>query len=1226
MKDENQTPQPWIDPTLEARIVASVLGETSAFEAAEIERLVAAHPELALFKRRIEATHALVESAHRPENPKIQLSPERRRKLLETIGVPAVAPPKKIHALPAPTPWWSSPLLIRAAACLIMTGLAVALLSSITLYQSAPGIAGFSDGEAGFVQRDSVAISVPHSATEPAPMLADVPLTGRLFRPDAQPTPPSFASAPALSAPPTSAAGDDVRSRPNAASELDKPIMTTPGSIVTTSVVTSTQPSHFGEPISQNLAAAHETAPTSPTFRGQVNPASPSRIEYADAPPLQEARLALETLRNSDALEKTEMLLKESPASDEQRNLQKRALAQLASDAQWESPASMDLEQSAVQIDKTEQTIDSDTSHLFRGVPTVAAKDEVLRSEQNALHSLNAGRKSLGDRDDRRAGGNIGMAAPSSTTTASVSANSIDALLFGTPSDQVVPAPVSPAPMATSNAPSGAMHENVINQPIFSTRAGEEVVFDGFINYGSPINTVTVKSGARVTTYEVREFSPPTEYHPSQVEEAKKLLQEAEGFSETGRYDLATKRYEQALNLDRSNAEARRRLAEVQDAKTKYYDSASNATQSRALWQVDRSWERPVRRFQAGPTTIVGQQSTAPIVQKLNSIVIPRVDMQETSVAGALEFLRQRARDLDTSEQETSKKGVKLTLDLPADFKADSNKITLQLNNVSLMEALRYVTELSGLKYKINAEGIAVVPLAEVTQELVTKEYRVPAGYLSPGQDAKAFLEAQGVFFPAGATAIDMPGSGKLLVKNTHSALEIIDSFIPMPGTAWKPDASQAETPASQQPFSTFSLHVSDVSFQLAKDALARGSRAEPDRIRAEEFYNAFDYNDPAPGAGEEVACRIEQAAHPFLQQRNLVRIAVKVAAVGRAANQPLRLTVLLDTSGSMEREDRAASVRRALQSLVSLLGPSDRITLIGFARTPRLLAENVPGDQAEKLVEIAAHTPSQGGTNLEEALTLASELALKHRLDNAQNRIVLLTDGAANLGNANPERLATHIQKTRQQGISFDACGVGANGLNDEILEALTRKGDGRYYFLNKPEDAGEGFARRLAGAFRPAAENVKVQVVFNPARVGRYRLIGFEQHLLKQEDFRNDSVQAAELSAEEAGVALYQIEPLPEGNGELGEVFVRFRDPATGRTVERSWTMPYEERPPSFDRASPSLQLAGVSALLAEKLRGNEQIDLGTLAPVLNNLRAHYGEQPRVGELLQMFEHMRR
>jgi Mg-chelatase subunit ChlD len=495
--------------------------------------------------------------------------------------------------------------------------------------------------------------------------------------------------------------------------------------------------------------------------------------------------------------------------------------------------------------------------------------------------------------------------------------------------------------------------------------------------------------------------------------------------------------------------------------------------------------------------------------------------------------------------------------------------ITLILKDVSLGDALGYVAAAASLKVRVEPYGVTLLPLNE----------SVPT-------------EPQPSSTPS-----------------------------PTPNSAYR-----GEVPSAKQPVSTFSLHVSDVSFQLAKDALAKGAMPDAGKIRTEEFYNAFDYNDPSPAAGEEVACRIEQAAHPFLQQRDLVRIALKVAAAGRDAAQPLRLTILLDTSGSMEREDRAASVRAALQALASLLGPNDRVTLIGFARTPRLLAEQVPGNEAGKLVELARRTPSEGGTNLELALKLASELALKQKLPAAQNRIVLLTDGAANLGNANPAELSREIEKARQQGISFDACGVGAKGLNDEVLETLTRQGDGRYYFLNKPEDADAGFARQLAGAFRPAAENVKVQVVFNPARVGQYRLLGFEKHLLKEEDFRNDRVQAAELSAEEAGVALYQVETLPGGEGDLGQVFVRFRDPATSSMVERSWPMPYEAKAPTFDQAAPSLQLATTAALLAEKLRGDSQVDLDALAPVAAGLRGHYPHQARVGDLIQMLERVRR
>ncbi len=442
-------------------------------------------------------------------------------------------------------------------------------------------------------------------------------------------------------------------------------------------------------------------------------------------------------------------------------------------------------------------------------------------------------------------------------------------------------------------------------------------------------------------------------------------------------------------------------------------------------------------------------------------------------------------------------------------------------------------------------------------------------------------------------------------------------------------EIADAEVQTSTEAVSTFSLHVSDVSFKLAQTALAKGQRPDPAAVRPEEFYNAFDYGDPSPAGGEPVSARIEQSAHPVLQQRNLVRIALRVPATGRSAGQPLRLTVLLDTSGSMERADRVATVRAAMAALASLLGADDMVTLIGFARTPRLLAQQLRGTEAAKLVDLVARTPFEGGTNMEEALKLAGDMAHQQQLAGAQNRIVLITDGAANLGDANPEQLARMIAALRQSGIALDACGVGASGLDDEVLEALTRKGDGRYYLLNSPEDADAGFARRLAGAFRPAAENVKVQVHFNPARVASYRLIGFEQHRLKEEDFHNDAVTAAQLAAEEAAVALYQVEVRPDGDGELGDVAVRFRESATGNMIERTWPMLHDPAARSFDQATPTMQLAGTAALLAEKLRGGAVASLfrlDELAPAVNALRGRYANETNVQALVTMYGQARR
>lgn len=437
-----------------------------------------------------------------------------------------------------------------------------------------------------------------------------------------------------------------------------------------------------------------------------------------------------------------------------------------------------------------------------------------------------------------------------------------------------------------------------------------------------------------------------------------------------------------------------------------------------------------------------------------------------------------------------------------------------------------------------------------------------------------------------------------------------------------------SEVASADEPFSTFSLHVSDASFKLAHAAMERGEVPAAEGIRPEEFYNAFDYGDPAPASGEPVVCVTEQSAHPAFAQRNLLRIGVRTGSQGRGASTPLNLTLLLDHSGSMEREDRNAGLANAVRQLSSLLKEGDTITVAGFSRQPRLLADRLPGARAEELNELIARTPSEGGTNLEEGLKLAEELAKRQFNPAAQNRVVLFTDGAANLGDARPEALQARIEGLRQQGIAFDAAGFGADGLNDKLLERLTRNGNGRYYVVDGPEDADAGFAKQLAGAFRPAAENVKVQVRFNPARVAKYKLIGFEEHRLQKEDFRNDAVDAAEMAAEEAGNALYQIETLPQGEGEVGEVSVRFRDVASGQMVERTWTIPYDAQAPAFDRATPSIQLAGLAAFTAEKLRAApmaDAVDFQQLGQVFAGVRARYPNSQPVADLGSMIGKMK-
>jgi len=310
-------------------------------------------------------------------------------------------------------------------------------------------------------------------------------------------------------------------------------------------------------------------------------------------------------------------------------------------------------------------------------------------------------------------------------------------------------------------------------------------------------------------------------------EEVTKLLHEADEFYQAGRFDLAIKRYEQVLNIDRYNIAARKGMEQVNLAKAKYYGSAYNETRSRLLWLVDKSWERPVHRFQRGRTTTAevqargGIRGTEATMAKLNRIIIPRIDLRDTTVREAVEFLKQRSRELDTSTDDPQgKRGVNIVLKLnpsrpdltvpPAEGPTPASvggtadtRVTLSLTNVPLIEALRYLTELAGLKYKIEPYAVSIVPITENTTDLVTKKYRVPPGFIPAGPvtgaelpapgapreevleprigtrtNALEYLQSQGVTFPTGAFAQYVPASSELIVRNTPDAIDLIDSLV----------------------------------------------------------------------------------------------------------------------------------------------------------------------------------------------------------------------------------------------------------------------------------------------------------------------------------------------------------------------------------------------------------------------------------------------------------------
>jgi Mg-chelatase subunit ChlD/uncharacterized protein involved in exopolysaccharide biosynthesis len=440
------------------------------------------------------------------------------------------------------------------------------------------------------------------------------------------------------------------------------------------------------------------------------------------------------------------------------------------------------------------------------------------------------------------------------------------------------------------------------------------------------------------------------------------------------------------------------------------------------------------------------------------------------------------------------------------------------------------------------------------------------------------------------------------------------------PKPAVPPPVPQPEVQTRENAFSTFSLNVSDVAFKLAGASLEKGQMPEAASIRSEEFINAFDYRDPEAPASVPIAFAWERARYPYAQNRDLLRFSIKTAAQGRQAGRPLNLVLLMDNSGSMERADRIAIIRESLKVLASQLQPQDKLSVITFARTAQLRVDGVVGNQAAQVAEDIGGLTPEGGTNIEEAMNLAYQTALRHYLTNGINRVVLLTDGAANLGNVEPESLKQKVEANRKQGVALDCFGIGWEGFNDDLLETLSRNGDGRYSFINTPDEAATEFAGQLAGALNVAASDVKVQVEFNPARVTAYRQIGYAKHQLTKEQFRDNTVDAAEIAAQEAGNALYVVEVNPAGEGPLGTVRVRFKVPGTSDYREHEWTVPFNGNAVALEQASPAMRLAATASAFSEWLATSPfatEVTPDTLLRYLGGVPEVYGADARPKKL---------
>ena len=428
----------------------------------------------------------------------------------------------------------------------------------------------------------------------------------------------------------------------------------------------------------------------------------------------------------------------------------------------------------------------------------------------------------------------------------------------------------------------------------------------------------------------------------------------------------------------------------------------------------------------------------------------------------------------------------------------------------------------------------------------------------------------------------------------------------------------------AQQPFSTFSIDVDTASYTLSRLALLNGNWPPPEAVRVEEFINFFDYHYPAP-LREAFSVHADGGPSPFGPGLRLLRIGVQGRRTGREGQKRSVLTLLVDTSGSMSTPDRLGLVQSSLLLLLDQLHPQDQVALLSFDSQARLVLDYTPAAQKETLRNAIATLQASGSTHLEAGLRLAFASARAAFDPKASNRILLFSDGAANLGGSSAEELLALISDSRRQGLFLTVYGVGYGGVHDELLEQLADKGDGTYLFLDSIEEARRLFVDQLAATLHTIAADVKIQVEFNPQRVRLYRQIGYDNRQLTMEQFRDDRVDAGEVGAGQSVTALYELDLVPDAPADapLGTVRLRYRDMDTNRIVESAIPLSASVLTDRADALSASFLLAACAAEFAEILRGSPFAADGSLDEVANRLRpvvAAFSLDPRVRELLDL------
>lgn len=424
---------------------------------------------------------------------------------------------------------------------------------------------------------------------------------------------------------------------------------------------------------------------------------------------------------------------------------------------------------------------------------------------------------------------------------------------------------------------------------------------------------------------------------------------------------------------------------------------------------------------------------------------------------------------------------------------------------------------------------------------------------------------------------------------------------------------------------STFALDVDTGSYTVVRRMISDGNLPDKDAVRVEEFTNYFEQNYDLPPEGKAFAIHIDGGSAPYTEsdRYQMLRIGIQGYAVPPEERKDVSLTFVIDVSGSMDMENRLGLVKDALELLVEQLRPSDSVGIVVYGETAHVILEPTSGADKETIMQAINALQPEGSTNAEAGIQLGYTLATQAFKLNQINRVILCSDGVANVGNTSAESIWDSVKNKASEGITLTTVGFGMGNYNDVLMEQLADNGNGLYAYVDNVSEAKRLFVQNLTSTLQVIAMNAKVQVDFNPEVVARYRLVGFENRAIADTDFRNDKVDAGEIGAGHSVTALYEIKLKPEVSGQVATVYLRWEDLDTHEVTEMSKAFSSEEFAQSFSSASSNFQWDVVVAEFAEIMRDSYWAQNSTLAGVLEEAKRiskALPEDPQVTEFVEM------